>query len=55
MKLKDIQMLCPDVVKAECDAVPEEVAYEGERLQYLNQYIQSLIDEELIWSGSYCL
>lgn len=45
----------PIVRTAECEASPEEVKYDGTRLQVLNRHIQSLIDEGIILSGSYCL
>lgn len=43
------------VRSAPCDASPEEVGYDAERLCFLNRHIQALIDEKKIWSGSYCL
>lgn len=55
MQWKEIQKLCPDVISAGCDASPEEVGYDGKRLHFLNKHIQSMIDEGMIWSGSYCL
>ena len=55
MKWKEIQQLQTKVIRAECDALPEEVGYDAERLVYLNKYIQSLIDQGKIRSGSYCL
>ncbi len=40
---------------AECDASPEDVAYDAKCLDLLNSHMQSLIDEGRIRSGSYCL
>lgn len=55
MNWKEQRQLKPQVTQAECDALPEEVNYDSSRLELLNRHIQSLIDEKLIWSGSYCL
>lgn len=55
MKWKEIQQLQTKVIRAECDARPEEVGYDAERLVFLNKYIQSLIGQGKIRSGSYCL
>lgn len=55
MNWKEQQKLQPEVINAQCEASPEEVDYNGERLEVLNRHIQSLINEGLICSGSYCL
>lgn len=55
MNWKEQQKLQPEVINAQCEASPEEVDYDGERLEVLNRHIQSLINERLICSGSYCL
>lgn len=55
MNWKELQNITPQVIQAECDATPEEVNYAEERLEVLNRHIQSLIDEKMIVSGSYCL
>lgn len=55
MNLPDIQNTDVDVIYGECEASPNDVGYDSERLKYLNGFIQSLIDEGLICSGSYCL
>lgn len=55
MEWKDIQQIQTKIISAECDALPEEVDYDADRLDYLNKYIQSMIDQRMIWSGSYCL
>ena len=55
MNWKELKNITPQVIQAECDAAPEEVNYDGNRLEVLNRHIQSLIDEKMIVSGSYCL
>lgn len=55
MDWNEKRCLNPSVISAECEAVPEEVDYDASRLTVLNQHIQSLIDEHIILSGSYCL
>lgn len=55
MNWKEKQQLNPEVRQADCDAYPEEVNYDSARLEVLNRHIQSLIDEKIIVSGSYCL
>ncbi len=55
MYWKDIQKIKTDVIIGTTDATPDEVRYDGNRIDYLNKYIQSLIEEGLIRSGSYCL
>lgn len=55
MNWKDIEKLKPKVIHGSCEANPDDVNYNKDRIEYLNKYIQSLIDEKLIWSGSYCL
>jgi CubicO group peptidase (beta-lactamase class C family) len=55
MYWKDIGKLENNVISGCRDVNPEEVNYNKNRIDYLNKYIQSMIDEELIWSGSYCL
>lgn len=55
MKWKELKSITPQVIQAKCDATPKEVNYDGERLEVLNRHIQSLIDEKVIVSGSYCL
>ncbi len=55
MEWKDIVQLNPNVIIGKRDAESEEVRYNKSRIDYLNKYMQSLVDEELIWSGSYCL
>ena len=55
MNWKEQQRLNPQVITAPCEATPEEVNYDGSCLEVLNRHIQSLIEEGLIWSGSYCL
>ncbi|MBD5526024.1 MAG: beta-lactamase family protein [Lachnospiraceae bacterium] len=55
MQWKDIQQLQAQIISAECDSSPEEVDYDANRLDYLNKYIQSMIDQGMIKSGSYCL
>lgn len=42
-------------IQGACDCSPEKVQYNGERLQVLNQHIQSMIEENKISSGAYCL
>lgn len=55
MNWKEQQQLKPQTIQAQCEAAPEEVNYDADRLDVLNRHIQSMIDEKLIWSGSYCL
>lgn len=55
MNWKEKQSLTPRVIQSECEASPEEEDYDSKRLDVLNQHIQSLIDEQIILSGSYCL
>ncbi|MBR4083614.1 MAG: beta-lactamase family protein [Lachnospiraceae bacterium] len=52
---KEIQKLQPQIISADCEASPEDVNYDCNRIQVLNRHIQNMIDEGLIWSGSYCL
>ena len=47
---KDIEIRC-----GECEAEPAETGYDVSRLDYLDRFIQDLIREGRIWSGSYCL
>lgn len=55
MNWKERKNTIPQVIHAECDATPDEVNYDEGRLDVLNRHIQSLIDENVIVSGSYCL
>ena len=55
MKWKEIIKLKPTVVYGNIDATPFEVGYDASRLDMLNKHIQGLMDDGLIWSGSYCL
>lgn len=55
MVWKDIDKLETAVISGKCDANHKEVNYSEDRIEYLNKYIQSMIDEKMIWSGSYCL
>lgn len=55
MNWKQKQKLTPSVISEICEAAPEEVQYDSSRLHVLNQHIQSLIEERVILSGSYCL
>lgn len=55
MNWKEKQKVNPQVICGECDGTPEEVMYDAARLDVLNHHIQSLIDEHIILSGSYCL
>ncbi len=47
--------LNPKVTYGNVEAAPENVGFDVGRIDMLNKHIQSLIDEKLIWSGSYCL
>ncbi len=55
MNWKEQQNLTPQIIQAECEVTPEEVGYDSGRLEVLNRHLQSLIDERIIVSGSYCL
>jgi len=55
MNWKERMQLNPAVTYGKVDTTPFEVGYHDERLDMLNKHIQSLIDDGLIWSGSYCL
>ncbi|MCM1412677.1 MAG: beta-lactamase family protein [Lachnospiraceae bacterium] len=55
MNWKEITQLKPAVTYGDVEAAPSDVGYDASRLDMLNKHIQSLIDEGLIWSGSYCL
>lgn len=55
MLWKEVQQLSVNTVNAECDASPQEVGYDENRIDFLNRHIQSMINDGLIWSGSYCL
>lgn len=55
MNWKEKQRVIPQVIRAECQGTPQEVQYDPARLDVLNHHIQSLIDEHIILSGSYCL
>lgn len=55
MKEREKQRLEMKVIQAPCEAEPEEVDYDSERLIVLNRHIQKMIDEKIILSGSYCL
>lgn len=55
MNWKEMMKLNPTVMYGNVDTTPLEVGYDVSRLEMLNKHIQSLIDEGLIWSGSYCL
>lgn len=55
MLWKDVQQLSVKTISAKCDVSPGEVGYDEKRIDYLNKHIQSLIEDGLIWSGSYCL
>ena len=43
------------IYHAECDASPSDVGYDPSALEELNRAIQTLMEEERIWSGSYAL
>ncbi len=47
--------LNPKVAYGNVTATPVDVGYDESRLDMLNKHIQSLIDDGLIWAGSYCL
>ncbi len=49
------QRLTCDVISRECEAAPEEVGYDGERLHVLDRHMQSMLERGMIRSGSYCL
>lgn len=55
MNWEQKRRLKPSVITGICEASPEEVRYDASRLGVLNQHIQSLIEEKVILSGSYCL
>jgi len=55
MKWKQMMQLNPSVIHGDVEASPMEVGYDAGRLELLHKHIQSLIDEGMIWSGSYCL
>lgn len=55
MNWKEVMKLEPAVIYGNVDATPAEVGYDASRLELLNKHIQSLMDDGLIWSGSYCL
>ena len=55
MLWNEVQQVSVNAVNAMCDALPEEVGYDEGRIDFLNKHIQSMIDDGLIWSGSYCL
>lgn len=55
MNWKEIIGLHPIVTYGNTDTTPLDVGYDVSRLDMLNKHIQSLIDDGLIWSGSYCL
>lgn len=55
MNWKEIMRLNPAVSYGAAVAEPVLVGYDASRLSVLNKHIQSLIEEGLIWSGSYCL
>ncbi len=55
MNWQEIMKLNPIVTYGNVDTTPLAVGYDVSRLDILNKHIQSLIDEGLIWSGSYCL
>ena len=55
MNWQEKRRLKPSVISGTCEAVPEEVQYDASRLKILNRHIQSLIEERIILSGSYCL
>lgn len=55
MNWKEIMKLNPIVTYGNVDTTPSEVGYDVSRLDMLNKHIQSLMDDGLIWSGSYCL
>lgn len=47
--------ITPAVIEGNVECMPEEVDYEGERIDLLNRHFQSMIDRKLILSGSYCM
>lgn len=55
MLWKDVPSLSVDVINGTCDVSAEEIGYDKQRIDVLNRHIQSMIEEGLIWSGSYCL
>lgn len=55
MNWQDKRKVEPQVICGECEGTPEEAGYDPVRLDVLNRHIQSLIDEKIILSGSYCL
>ena len=55
MTFNEIRKLNPTVRMGECEATAHEVGYNDERFEYLDQYIQAMINEGKILSGSYCL
>ena len=55
MTLTEIKKLYPVVRMGECDATAHEVNYNGERLEYLDQYIQSMINEGKVKYAGYCI
>ncbi len=55
MNWKEIMKLEPRVTYGNIDVMPTEVGYDPSRLNMINKHIQSLIDDGIIWSGSYCL
>lgn len=55
MNWKERQYLNPHMICAACETTPEEVGYDKSRLDVLNRHLQSMIDRDMIWSGSYCL
>lgn len=55
MNWEQMMHLNPAVIYGKVEASPIQVGYDANRLEVLNKHIQSLIDDGLIWSGSYCL
>ncbi len=45
----------PETIQGRCDCSPEEVGYDSSRIKALNRHIQSMIERNMIFSGSYCL
>jgi CubicO group peptidase (beta-lactamase class C family) len=55
MNWQEMMRLNPTVTYGNVDTTPFGAGYDESRLEFLNKHIQSLIEEGMIWSGSYCL
>lgn len=55
MNWKEKMKLCPTPIVGEYDCKPEDIGYDSGRIEVLNKHIQSMIDRNMILSGSYCL